>query len=132
MKHESRAAPQILPGFGRVPPWAEALVRALDDGIMIPGTRIGVGLDSLLGFVFPVLGDATTGVASLALLLLALRMRVPRVVIWRIVFNIGIDVLIGCVPLIGDAFFGDRTGATWNCYDVIKKTLDAKRRCRTT
>ncbi len=86
------------------PRWARQLVRLLDDGLTIPGTRIGIGLDALLGFVFPSVGDAVTGLASLALLVLAFQLRVPKVILLRIVFNIAIDVLIGCVPLAGDAF----------------------------
>ena len=52
----------------RTPAWAEQLVRLLDDGLTIPGTRIGIGLDALLGFLFPTLGDALTGLGSLSLL----------------------------------------------------------------
>ncbi len=86
------------------PAWAQQLVRLLDDGLTIPGTRIGVGLDALLGFLFPTLGDALTGLGSLSLLVLAFRMRLPKVVVLRVVFNIAVDVLIGCVPFVGDAF----------------------------
>ncbi len=86
------------------PPWAHTLVRLLDDGLTIPGTRIGIGLDAILGFFFPTLGDAVTGLGSLALLVLAFQMRVPKVVVLRVVLNIAVDVLIGCVPFAGDAF----------------------------
>jgi len=86
------------------PAWAEQLVRVLDDGLTIPGTRIGVGLDALLGFLFPTLGDALTGLGSLSLLVLAFQMRLPKVIVLRMVFNIAVDVLIGCVPFVGDAF----------------------------
>jgi|SRR6187431_1211908 len=88
----------------RTPVWAEQLVRLLDDGLTIPGTRIGIGMDALLGFLFPTLGDALTGLGSLSLLVLAFQMRLPKVVVLRVVFNIAIDVLIGCVPFVGDAF----------------------------
>jgi Domain of unknown function (DUF4112) len=87
-----------------VPAWAEQLVRLLDDGLTIPGTRIGIGLDALLGFLLPTLGDALTGLGSLSLLVLAFQMRLPKVVVLRVVFNIAVDVLIGCVPFVGDAF----------------------------
>lgn len=86
------------------PAWAEQLVRLLDDGLTIPGTRIGIGLDALLGFLLPTLGDALTGLGSLSLLVLAFQMRLPKVILLRVVFNIAIDVLIGCVPFVGDAF----------------------------
>jgi uncharacterized protein DUF4112 len=88
----------------QTPAWANQLVRLMDDGLTIPGTRIGVGLDAVLGFLFPTLGDAVTGLGSLSLLLLAFRMRLPKVVVLRVVFNIAVDVLIGCLPLVGDAF----------------------------
>ena len=86
------------------PRWAHTLVRLLDDGLTIPGTRIGIGLDAILGFFLPTLGDAATGLGSLALLVLAFQMRVPKVVVLRVVLNIAVDVLIGCVPFVGDAF----------------------------
>jgi len=88
----------------RTPAWAEQLVRLLDDGLTIPGTRIGIGLDALLGFLFPTLGDALTGLGSLSLLVLAFQMRLPKVIVLRVVFNIAVDVVIGCVPFAGDAF----------------------------
>src|SRR6187431_1088996 len=88
----------------RTPAWADKLVRLLDDGLTIPGTRIGIGLDALLGFLFPTLGDALTGLGSLSLLVLAFQMRLPKVVVLRVVFNIALDVLLGCLPFVGDAF----------------------------
>jgi Domain of unknown function (DUF4112) len=89
---------------GQTPAWAHQLVRLMDDGVKIPSTRIGIGLDALLGFLFPTVGDALTGLASLSLLALAFQMRLPKVAVLRVVFNIAVDVLIGCVPLLGDAF----------------------------
>jgi Domain of unknown function (DUF4112) len=97
-------SPRLPPPTRPTPRWAQQLVRLLDDGLTIPGTRIGLGLDAIVGFFLPTLGDAATGLASLALLVLAFQMRVPKVVVLRVVFNIAIDVLIGCVPIAGDAF----------------------------
>ena len=104
MAPEPRPEPAFVPDSPGTPRWAETLVRLLDDGLTIPGTRIGFGLDALLGFIFPTLGDAATGLGSLALLVLAFQMRVPKVVILRVVGNILLDVLVGCIPLFGDAF----------------------------
>jgi len=92
------------PNDSKTPAWAFTLVRLLDDAVFIPGTRIGVGLDAILGFVFPTIGDAATGLASLALLVLGFQMRVPKVVLMRMVFNILLDTLVGSIPLLGDAF----------------------------
>lgn len=85
-------------------PWAERLVRFLDDGIKIPGTQQGIGVDPILGFFFPGAGDAITGVGSASLLMLALKERVPAVVLLRMVLNIGVDVLFGALPVLGDVF----------------------------
>jgi hypothetical protein len=87
-----------------LPPWAEKLTRLLDDLIRIPGTGVGFGLDSLIGLVLPGAGDALTGVGSVALLFLALKRGVPSVVIARMVMNIGIDALVGTIPVVGDLF----------------------------
>jgi hypothetical protein len=92
------------PGRAETPAWALTLVRLLDDGLLIPGTRIGIGLDAILGFLFPAVGDAATGLASLALLVLGFQMRVPKVVLLRMVQNILVDTLVGSVPIVGDAF----------------------------
>ena len=42
-----------MPELERVPHWTERLVRALDDGLRIPGTSIGVGLDAIVGALLP-------------------------------------------------------------------------------
>ncbi len=76
----------------------------LDDGIRIPGTHIRVGLDPLIGLLLPAVGDAATGLASVTILVLAWRRRVPIVTILRMVLNIAIDSLLGAVPVAGDVF----------------------------
>jgi len=87
-----------------LPKWAKRMVSLLDDGFRIPGTRIGIGLDPILGAFLPVAGDAITGVGSASLLLLALEQRVPAVVLLRMVMNVGIDTVVGSVPFVGDLF----------------------------
>lgn len=87
-----------------IPSWANGLTRWLDDVIRIPGTNIGIGLDSVLGFFVPTLGDAATGIASIGLLWLAFQRRVPRVVLARMLLNIAIDAIAGAVPILGDVF----------------------------
>jgi hypothetical protein len=90
--------------LARVPAWAETLTRWLDDLVRIPGTNFRFGLDGVLGLLVPGAGDAVTGIGSLSLLLLALRRGVPSVVIGRMVINIGIDALLGMIPVVGDVF----------------------------
>ncbi len=94
-------------GAGEAPPvpaWAKHAVRALDDLIPIPGTDRGIGLDAILGFVFPGGGDALTAVSAVSILVLGLRRGVPTPVLFRMIANLGIDALVGAVPLLGDLF----------------------------
>lgn len=80
------------------------VVRWLDDLIRVPGTNFGIGLDAILGFFVPVLGDLVTGATSVMLIHAAQRRGVPRVVLLRMLVNIGVDTLAGMVPVVGDAF----------------------------
>jgi len=82
----------------------EQLAWLMDRAIRIPGTKITVGLDSILGLL-PVGGDVMTGVVQVGIVLLALyRYKVPRAVAARMATNVLIDVLVGAIPLLGDAF----------------------------
>jgi hypothetical protein len=81
-----------------------ALVRWLDDLIRIPGTKLGIGLDPLIGAIAPGVGDAVTGAASLAVLMTAIRRGVPTIVVARMILNIAIDTIFGAIPVVGDAF----------------------------
>jgi hypothetical protein len=80
------------------------LVRWLDDLVRVPGTRFGFGLDAILGLFVPVIGDLVTGAAAVAVITAAQRRGVPRVVVLRMLVNLGVDTLVGMVPVAGDAF----------------------------
>lgn len=105
-----------------IAPWAERLAWLLDDWIRIPGTNIRFGLDALVGLV-PGVGDVVTGTGSVALLLYALRERIPTPALARMVANIGVDVLGGALPVVGDAF-----DVAWRSnrknLDIIKRYKD--------
>jgi len=87
-----------------LPAWAARLTRLLDDLLRVPGTNLGVGLDGVLGLLLPGVGDAVTGTGSMALLLLALRERVPTVILGRMLLNIAVDLVLGVIPVVGDVF----------------------------
>ena len=84
--------------------WTERLVRTLDDGVRIPGTSIGLGLDAILGFLLPGAGDAITALSGLALFYAAYQQGVPKRVLARMALNVAVDLLVGAVPVLGDAF----------------------------
>lgn len=87
-----------------MPPWARKLAYVLDDFIKIPGLDRGVGIDAIIGLILPGMGDAMTAFGSTALLVLALKKRVPAVILGRMVLNIGVDAVLGAVPIVGDLF----------------------------
>jgi hypothetical protein len=88
----------------RTAPWVRDLVRYLDYAITIPGTKIGIGLDAVVGFFAPVIGDWLGAFAALVLLGSALDRRVPPVIILRMLLNVAIDTLLGMIPVAGDLF----------------------------
>ncbi len=75
----------------------------LDEAFRIPGTGIRFGLDGIIGLV-PGLGDVLAGLLSLVIPLAAWFRGVPYVTLARMAVNIGIGVLVGSIPLLGDAF----------------------------
>jgi hypothetical protein len=77
--------------------------RVLDDLVEVPGTGRRFGIDPLLGFV-PVVGDLASAIVGLWLIAEATRFRLPRVVLARMVVNTLVDLVVGAIPLIGDAF----------------------------
>ncbi len=92
------------PDLGETPPWAERMVRFLDDGIRVPGTEFRFGLDAIIGALFPGVGDLATALGTVALLFLALREGVPTAGLARMIFHIFVDVAVGLVPVLGDGF----------------------------
>jgi hypothetical protein len=82
----------------------ERLAWLMDRAFHIPGTRIRVGLDAILGLV-PVGGDVLTGLVQPGLVLAVLRhYKVPRIVAARMAANVLIDIIIGAIPVLGDLF----------------------------
>ncbi len=82
----------------------ERLAWLMDRAFSIPGTRITVGLDALLGLL-PIGGDVLTGLVQTGLVLVALsHYKVPKTVAVRMMANVLIDVIVGAIPLLGDLF----------------------------
>jgi hypothetical protein len=75
----------------------------MDSLFAIPGTRIRLGVDSLLGLV-PVVGDIASQAVAAYLIWEARKLGVPKFTLWRMVGNTLIDTVVGAVPFVGDAF----------------------------
>jgi hypothetical protein len=102
------------------------LSHVLDDWFRVPGTSIRFGLDGIIGLV-PGLGDIIGGLASTIIVLAAWVRGVPYITLVRMVVNIGIEVLLGTIPLLGDAF-----DIAWKAnrrnYALIVRHLEQQRR----
>jgi hypothetical protein len=81
----------------------ETLARWMDTVFEIPVLRIRFGWDSILG-LFPGFGDVATSLASIYILQSAQRHGVPRITLARMTVNVLVDMLVGLIPFVGDAF----------------------------
>jgi hypothetical protein len=82
----------------------EAIAWLLDNSIPVPGTGgRRFGIDALIGLV-PGIGDLLSGAIGLVVVWRGSRMGVPRVVVARMLANTLLDLAIGSIPVIGDAF----------------------------
>jgi hypothetical protein len=82
----------------------EALAWLLDNSIPVPGTGgRRFGIDALIGFV-PVVGDLVSGGIGLYVVWRGARLGIPRIVVARMLANSALDLAIGAIPFIGDAF----------------------------
>lgn len=91
----------------------------LDSSIPIPGTRLTVGIDALIGLV-PFIGDLIGVLLSSYILAEAHQMGVGRRILARMAFNVAIEGVIGIVPLFGDAF-----DAAWKANQKNVQLLNA-------
>ena len=73
----------------------------LDAAIPIPGTKLRFGIDAVIGLV-PGLGDAVGAAFASLILLQAFRMGASKRLLARMLYNVGLDGLLGAVPLVGD------------------------------
>ena len=75
----------------------------LDEAFRIPFTGIRFGIDGIIGLV-PGLGDVLAGLLSLIIPVAAWIRGVPYITLFRMAVNLGIGVLVGSIPILGDAF----------------------------
>lgn len=100
--------------------------RIFDSAFRIPGTRITFGIDPLLG-LFPGVGDLASPVFSLFLLWHGARLRVPKVVLARMVLNVLIDAGVGAIPFLGDLFDFAWKANVWNLALLEKHAMAGQR-----
>jgi Domain of unknown function (DUF4112) len=87
--------------------------RLFDSAFRIPGTRFTFGLDPIIGLI-PGIGDLASPILTVLIVWQAAAMRVPRVVLARMVLNALIDALVGAIPVLGDVFDFAWKANDWN------------------
>lgn len=80
----------------------QRLAWLLDSSIALPGSKFRVGLDPILGLV-PGVGDAISAGLSAYILVEASRLGTDKATLARMAGNVLVDMLVGAVPVVGDA-----------------------------
>lgn len=97
-----RAAGETLSRADRIARLAR-LARIMDAAFAIPGTKIRLGADSVLGLA-PGVGDLIAKVASVYILYEAHQLGVPKHKLALMGGNVLVDLVFGSVPIAGDVF----------------------------
>ena len=101
------------------------LEHLFDRAYRLPGTEFRFGLDGIFGLI-PGIGDAATAAVSGALVLDAWKSGARKRVIARMAKNVGVDFLVGSIPIVGDLFDFGYKANTKN----IKLLRDERNRIR--
>lgn len=100
----------------------EALEKLLENSFTVPVINRPIGLDAIAGLI-PGIGDAITAAMGLYLVWEARNLGMPKWKLWRMAGNVGIDALLGAVPVAGDLFDFLYRSNTRNL-KIIKRHLD--------
>lgn len=100
----------------------EALEQLLERSFHIPGTKVPIGLDSIVGLV-PVLGDVVTAAMGAYMVWEARNLGMSKWQLMRMAANVGVDTALGAIPLAGDLFDFIWRSNSKNLR-IIKKHLD--------
>ena len=100
----------------------EAMERLLERSFTIPGAKLPVGLDSVVGLI-PVVGDAIAAALGAYLIWEASNLGLPKWKLWRMAGNIAVDTAVGAIPVAGDVFdFAFRSNS--RNLRLVKRHLD--------
>lgn len=100
----------------------EAMEGLLERAFTIPGINRPIGLDAIIGLV-PVAGDIVAGAMGAWLVWEARNLGMSKFQLVRMAGNLGVDTLIGAIPLVGEVFDFVFRSNTRNLR-IIKRYLD--------
>jgi hypothetical protein len=100
--------PEVLrpgdPGYERAEAdeFIERWAWLLENSIPLGG-GMRIGLDPIISLI-PGAGDVVSGLLSTVLITRAYQAGIPKATLLRMVANVGIDTVVGAIPLFGDLF----------------------------
>ena len=96
--------PRTLPDRSRGLAEVEALAWLLDNSIPVPGTGgRRFGIDAVIGLV-PGVGDLVSSAIGLFIVWRGARLGLPTVAVARMLAITAVDLAVGAIPIVGDAF----------------------------
>ena len=81
----------------------EAVEKVLERALVVPGTQLRFGLDSVIGLV-PGIGDIIAGLLGTYIIWEARNLGMSKWTLWRMAGKVGVDTALGAIPLVGDLF----------------------------
>ncbi len=91
------APPADPPGLSR------GIAYVLDSLIRVPGSKLRIGLDPIIGLI-PGVGDALVTALGSLILVEALRAKAPRFLVMKMGANVLVNAAVGAIPIAGDLF----------------------------
>ena len=79
------------------------LTRLMDTAFRVPGLRLKVGLDPIIGLISGV-GDLVATATSAYIIILATQFRLPKGLLGTMILNVALEFVVGTIPLFGDIF----------------------------
>lgn len=90
---------------------AKILATLLDSQFHLFGITFGL---TLLLDLIPEIGDIVAFILSLYFIYLAISLKAPKTLVARMLFNIGINLLLGLIPVVGEATYILRKANLYN------------------
>ena len=90
----------------------------LDDAFQVPGTNIRFGLDPVLG-VLPGVGDSVASLVSLYIIAEGYRAGLPRSTLLKMFALVGVDTVVGSIPVLGTVFDAVWKANKWNANTLV-------------
>jgi hypothetical protein len=93
----------------------------LDTQFVIPGTSVRFGMDAIIGLI-PGIGDACAALISFYFLYRGWEENLPKRYLALMILNILIELTIGAIPILGDAF-DVMFKANLRNYEILKQHM---------